>query len=101
MTPDRSSAYGRVIKTLDDMGPSKLHDLERMRIRAAADTLLFAAAADPGALDAIADVEHLTRHLIDTGRWSAERASVLSDDVAACGPELSEDVPVVEEQAAA
>ena len=43
MTPDRSSAYGRVIKTLSDMGPSKLHDLERMRIRNAADTLLFAA----------------------------------------------------------
>ena len=100
MTPDRSSAYGRVIKTLEDMGPSKLHDLERMRVRNAADTLLFAAAADVAALDAIADVELLTRHLIDTGRWSAERASELSDAVAACGPALSEDVPVAEQQAA-
>jgi hypothetical protein len=100
MTPERSSAYGRVIKTLDDMGPSKLHDLERMRIRNSADTLLFAAAADEAAMDAIADVEHLTRHLIDTGRWSAERASALSDDVAACGPVLSEDVPVAEQAAA-
>lgn len=101
MTPDRSSAYGRVIKTLDDMGPSKLHDLERMRIRAAADTLLFAASGDDAALEAIADVEHLTRHLIDTGRWLADRASVLADDVAACGPSLAEDVPVMEERAAA
>ena len=101
MTPDRSSAYGRVVRTLDDMGASKLHDLERMRIRSAADTLLFAAAADTAALEAIADVEHLMRHLIDTGRWAAERASELSDDVAACGPALSDDVPVAEQQAAA
>ncbi len=100
MTPDRSSAYGRVIKTLSDIGPSKLLDLERMRIRNAADTLLFAAAGDQGALDAIADVEHLARHLIDTGRWLPERASALADDVAACGPALAEDVPVVEQAAA-
>ncbi len=100
MTPDRSSAYGRVVKTLDDMGPSKLLDLERMRIRNAADTLLFAAADDPVTMDAIADVEHLARHLIDTGRWTSERASALADDVAACGPALAEDVPVVEQAAA-
>ncbi len=100
MTPDRSSAYGRVIKTLDDMGPSKLLDLERMRIRNAADTLLFAAADDPATMDAIADVEHLARHLIDTGRWTAERASALADDVTGCGPALAEDVPVVERAAA-
>lgn len=100
MTPDRSSAYGRVIKTLDDMGPSKLLDLERMRIRNAADTLLFSAAGDDATLDAIADVEHLVRHLIDTGRWLPERASALADDVAACGPALAEDVPVAERAAA-
>ena len=101
MTPDRSSAYGRVIKTLDDMGPSKLHDLERMRVRNAADTLLFAAASDEAAFDAIADVEHLARHLIDAGRWAADRAIALADDVAACGPSLAEDVPVAERAAAA
>jgi hypothetical protein len=94
MTPDRSSAYGRVIKTLADIGPAKLHDLERMRIRNAADTLLFAACGDEPALAAIADVEHLARHLIDTGRWLADRAGELADDVAACGPSLAEDVPV-------
>lgn len=95
MTPDRSSAYGRVIRTLDDVGASKLLDLERMRIRNAADTLLFAAAADEQAtLDAIADVEHLARHLIDSGRWLPERAGALADDVAACGPALAEDIPV-------
>lgn len=100
MTPDRSSAYGRVIKTLDDMGASKLLDLERMRIRNAADTLLFAAASDEATLDAIADAEHLARHLIDTGRWTPGRAGALADDVAACGPALAEDVPVVEQAAA-
>ena len=100
MNPDRSSAYGRVIKTLDDMGPSKLLDLERMRIRNAADTLLFSAGDDQATLDAIADVEHLARHLIDTGRWLPERAIALADDVAACGPALAEDVPVVQPAAA-
>ena len=100
MTPDRSSAYGRVIKTLDDMGPSKLHDLERIRIRNAADTLLFAATGDAAALEAIADVEHLARHLIDTDRWVPDRACALADDVAACGPALAEDVPVFEQAAA-
>lgn len=100
MTPDRSNAYGRVIKTLNDVGAAKLHDLERMRVRNAADTLLFAAEADAAALDALADVEHLARHLIETGRWLPERASTLSDDVAACGPSLSDDVAVVEPQAA-
>ena len=100
MTPDRSSAYGRVIRTLSELGPSKLLDLERMRIRNAADTLLFSAAGDQATMDAIADVEHLARHLIDTGRWLPDRAGALTDDVAACGPALAEDVPVIEQAAA-
>lgn len=89
MTSERSQAYGRVIKTLEDIGPAKLHDLERQRIRGAADVLLFAADQDPGALDAMADVEHLARHLAESGRWTAERAGRLADDVADCGPAWS------------
>ena len=41
MSPERSSAYRRVMKTLEDMGPSKLLDREQQRIRYAADNLIF------------------------------------------------------------
>ena len=94
MTPDRSTAYGRVMRTLADIGPAKLHDLERQRIRNAADTLLFSATHVPAACEALADMEHLSQALIDSGRWLTERAQELADDVAACGPSVVE-VPVV------
>jgi hypothetical protein len=86
MTTERSHAYSRVIKTIEDMGPSKLHDLERQRIRNAADALLFAGPTDLIALDAMTDIERLARHLSESGRWTAERATELADDVASCGP---------------
>jgi hypothetical protein len=47
MTNERSQAYGRVIKLIEEVGPAKLHDLERQRIRHAADALLFATPNDP------------------------------------------------------
>ena len=96
MTSERSTAYGRVMKTLEDLGPAKLHDLERQRIRHAADVLLFAPDEDPAAFDAIADIEHLARHLAETGRWTSERAALLADDVADCGPAWGPSVPVAE-----
>jgi hypothetical protein len=86
MTNERSLAYGRVMKTLEDLGPAKLHDLERQRLRNAADTLLFAPSEDPAAFDAVTDIERLTRDLVDAGRWTAETAERLADNVAACGP---------------
>ena len=101
MTSERSQAYGRVMRTLEDIGTAKLHDLERQRIRNAADALLFADADDSGALDAMADVEHLARHLAESDRWTGDRARQLADDVAACGPAWSADVPVVEPARAA
>lgn len=96
MTNERSQAYVRVMKTLADMGQAKLHDLERQRVRNAADILLFAPDDDPGAFDAMADVEQLVRHLIDSERWITERAERLAQDVADCGPEWSPAVPVAE-----
>lgn len=95
MTPDRSSAYGRVIRALEEAGTVKLFHLERVQLRTAADTLLFAAVDDPAALDALADAEHLARNLVQTGRWLPERAAALADDVAACGPSMADDVPVL------
>ena len=89
MTSERSLAYGRVMKTLEDLGPAKLHDLERERVRQAADALLFATPTDPGADEAVIDIEHLVRFLVDSERWTPETAARLADDVMACGPGLA------------
>ena len=85
MTSDRTQAYGRVTKTLEDLGPSKLLPGEQHRIREAADNLIFAAGLDE-ARDSLADVEALAEHLVASGRWTAERAEQLVDDLLACGP---------------
>jgi hypothetical protein len=85
MNSERTQAYGRVVKTLDDLGPAKLQPAEQERIREAADSLIFAATTEdaPVALD---DVRALAEHLVATGRWTDERAELLLRDVEACGP---------------
>jgi hypothetical protein len=87
MTSERSQAYGRVTRTLADLGPTKLLADEQRRVREAADTLLFCEdAQDEVAVAALADVRAVVDHLIETGRWTEERAARLADDIAACGP---------------
>jgi len=78
----RSEAYGRVIKTLDEMGPAKLSTAEQQTIRTAADALLF----EGDGYDELAAVEDLVQQLVDADRWATERGRQLVDDVAACGP---------------
>jgi hypothetical protein len=85
MTSERTQAYGRVIKLLEDIGPSKLQPVEQERIRDAADNLIFAADLDE-ARAALTDVEALTEHLVTSGRWTSERAEQLASDLVACGP---------------
>ncbi len=82
MNPDRSQAYGRVMKILNDEGPSKLFAAEMQTIRTAADALFF----DGDAYDELAAVEDLVQQLVDADRWTAESGHRLVDDVAACGP---------------
>jgi hypothetical protein len=84
MTPnaDRALAYGRVVKTLEDLGPAKLLLDEQEIIRTAADALLF----EEDAYEALAQVEDLAERLVEADRWTPERARALVDDVAACGP---------------
>jgi hypothetical protein len=94
MTSDRSRAYARVTRTIDDLGPAKLHDLERRRIRNAADALVFASVYDAAALGALEDIDQLSQELVDSGRWTAERAGRLADDVAACGPAWVDELTV-------
>jgi hypothetical protein len=90
VTSERASAYGRVVATIEDLGSTKLQASEIDRIRQASDTLLFSETLDaPGARDALDDMEDLTRHLIESDRWTEERAQRLFDDVAECGPVVS------------
>ena len=85
MTSDRTQAYGRVIKTLEDVGPAKLQPAEQDRIREAIDTLIFAAGLDD-ARAALADIEALAEHLTASGRWTPESADALLQNAQACGP---------------
>jgi hypothetical protein len=85
MNSDRTQAYGRVIKTLEDLGPAKLQPAEQDRIREAADTLIFAAGFDE-ARAAMEDVDTLVEHLVTSGRWTTERAQELLQDLLGCGP---------------
>ncbi len=86
MTSERTQAYGRIVKTLEDLGPAKLLAAEQERIRDAADTLIFASGPDDHVVAALEDVRTLAGHLAESGRWTEERAAALVDDVAATGP---------------
>jgi hypothetical protein len=86
MTTDRSRAYARVTRTVADLGPTKLHDLEQRRIRNAADALIFAGTPDAEALAALDDIAQLVQALIRSGRWAQQGADRLARDIAACGP---------------
>lgn len=89
MTSERSQAYSRVMRRLSDVSGIKLHGAEEALVRDAADTLLFADAPQaPAAIEALTLVERLLADLEQSGRWTAESAQALADDVAGCGPAL-------------
>ena len=85
MTNERTQAYGRVVQTLADLGPTKLLPGEQARIRDAADTLIFAATLEE-ARDALRDMGALAEHLLKSGRWLEERIDRLVADLLSCGP---------------
>lgn len=88
MTSERAQAYGRVVKTVDDLSAAKLHPAEQDTIRGAADALLFCddLHSDPHAEEALASVYELTDSLVESDRLTAEAAQKLLVDVEACGP---------------
>ena len=94
MTRQRARAYARVMETLRELGPAKVLPGEQDRIRSAADALLFSTsiATDESARAAFLDVDALCEHLIESGRWSTERAVALANDLWACGPALDESI---------
>jgi hypothetical protein len=85
MNSDRTQAYGRVVKTLDDLGPTKLQPAELEIIREAADVLIFAASAEEAG-PALENIRALTEHLVSVDRWTDERADQLLRDLTECGP---------------
>jgi hypothetical protein len=82
------------MRTLADMGPAKLWDAEQDCVREAADAMLFCGDVDddPEARLALADVAQLVERLVESGRWTGERAGILFLDVCGCGPEPSVDL---------
>jgi hypothetical protein len=88
MTSERTIAYRRVMKTLEDLGPTKLFVDEQDRIRYAADSLVFCSELerDDAALEALTDIDLLCQALVDAGRWEQITAARLCDDVSQCGP---------------
>ena len=75
-----------MIQTLAELGPVKLHDDEVDRLREAADTLLFTEDMNDDARAATHEARSVIDNLVDSDRWTEERASRLADDLAACGP---------------
>ena len=85
MTNERTQAYGRVVQTLDELGPTKLLPAEQARIRDAADTLIFAVDVEE-TREALRDIGALAEHLLASGRWLEERLDALVVNLLACGP---------------
>jgi hypothetical protein len=86
MTEDRAQSYGRLMRLLRDVDPEALEPTENERIRDAADTLVLAPEPGAATAEALADVDRLAGHLVDSGRWELEAAERLAAAVAACGP---------------
>jgi hypothetical protein len=84
----RAEAYGRVVKTLEDLSESKLHAEELQIVRDAADALFFCEDmnADPSAEQALAKHYELMDRLVESERVQAETTERLTADVEACGP---------------
>ena len=86
MTAERAEAYGRVMRTLTELGPSKLQGFEQDAIRDAADARVFAHDGSAPAVVAMVEVRELAARLIESDRWLVDAAVRLVADVEACGP---------------
>ena len=90
MTSERSRAYGRVMKTLEDVGPAKLQPREADVVRETADALFFSEnlSSDEYALEMLSQVHDLVGRLVESERWLPETGGALIADLQACGPLL-------------
>jgi hypothetical protein len=90
MTSERSQAYGRVTKLVDDFSASKLHASEQQIVRDAADAMFFCEdlSGDAEARAALDSFEQLLAGMLEAERITTETAERLRADVEGCGPEL-------------
>ena len=88
MTPERSKAYGRLMKVVSADGDAALDAAEQQILRDAGDALFFCEdiALDDDARDALARVSDLTGQLVGAERWDPELAEGVLQDLEACGP---------------
>ena len=88
MTPERSKAYGRLMKVISATGESALEPAEQEVLREAADAMFFCEdiARDEDARDAVARVNDLTGQLVGAERWEPELAEHVLEDLEECGP---------------
>ena len=88
MTPERSKAYGRLMKVVSATGEDALEPREQAILREAGDALFFCEdiALDDEARDALARVSDLAGELVGAERWDPELAEQVLADLEACGP---------------
>jgi hypothetical protein len=88
VTPERSQAYGRLMKVISATGESALRPDEQALLREAGDAMFFCEdiALDDEARDALARVSDLAGELVGTERWDPELAEQVLQDLEACGP---------------
>jgi hypothetical protein len=88
MTPERSKAYGRLMKVIAADGDGALEPGEQEVLREAADAMFFCEdiALDDDARDALARVSDLAGELVGAERWEPELAEQVLQDLESCGP---------------
>ena len=88
MTPERSQAYGRLMRAISSTDDAALEPAEQEILREAGDALFFCEdiALDDDARDALARVSDLTGQLVGAERWDPELAEQVLRDLEACGP---------------
>jgi hypothetical protein len=88
VTPERSKAYGRLMKVIAADGDAALEPAEQELLREAADAMFFCEdiALDDDARDALARVSDLAGQLVGAERWDPEIAEQVLQDLEACGP---------------
>jgi hypothetical protein len=88
MTPERSQAYGRLMKTVSAPGGGALDPAEQEILREAGDALFFCEdiTLDDDARESLSRVSDLAGQLVGAERWDPELAEHVMEDLEACGP---------------
>jgi len=88
VTPERSKAYGRLMKVISTSGEGALEPAEQEVLREAADAMFFCEdlAVDDDAHDSLARVNDLAGQLVGAERWDPEVAEQVLRDLEDCGP---------------